>query len=83
MQVDLLQRFTSACAAAVQFLDKLAPGAPAKHKRAEEKEQERIAALSDEQYAEEFGVTREGTPAEGRHTDDVRNPTLHTVCFSL
>jgi hypothetical protein len=67
----------------VQFLDTLAPGAPAKHKRMEKEEEERMAALSEEQYAEEFGVTREGIPVEGTHIDDVRNPKPHTARFSL
>ena len=71
------------CAATVQFLDTLAPGAPAKHKRMEKEEEERVAAPADEQYAEEFGVTREGIPVEGTNIDDVRNPQPHTAHFSL
>lgn len=47
-------------AVVVQFLETIAPGAPAKYKQLREAEEARVAALSDEDYVSQFGVTRDG-----------------------
>eukprot|EP01047_Picozoa_sp_COSAG01_P049420 COSAG01_NODE_4899_length_4643_cov_66.442782_9_plen_97_part_00 len=51
----------------MQFLDTLAPDAPAKNKKLQEEEAERVSKLSDEDYEAEFGVNREGVEVGDGH----------------